>query len=111
MQEPRFRLAAALADRYRIERELGQGGMYLYFSNTYETTGLDWLRATCGGADVPAFTVDPARQPTDCGHPVPFEVNYFDPSFRFPRNLRLSLGSDLHLPWAMAAAVFTWSTA
>jgi len=27
MQEPRFRLAAALADRYRIERELGQGGM------------------------------------------------------------------------------------
>src|SRR3954452_4207562 len=27
MQEPRIRLAAALADRYRIERELGQGGM------------------------------------------------------------------------------------
>jgi len=79
--------------------------MYLYFSNTYETTGLDWLRATCGGADVPAFTVDPARQPTDCGHPVPFEVNYFDPSFRFPRNLRLSLGSDLHLPWAMIGTV------
>ena len=27
MHEPRIRLAAALADRYRIERELGQGGM------------------------------------------------------------------------------------
>src|SRR4026209_2467209 len=27
MHEPRSRLAAALADRYRIERELGQGGM------------------------------------------------------------------------------------
>src|SRR3954465_13820903 len=27
MQEPRIRLAAALADRYRVERELGQGGM------------------------------------------------------------------------------------
>src|SRR6476619_1770897 len=27
MSNPRFRLAAALADRYRIERELGQGGM------------------------------------------------------------------------------------
>ena len=25
MQEPRIRLAAALADRYRIERELGPG--------------------------------------------------------------------------------------
>src|SRR5512138_611587 len=27
MTEPRVRLAAALSDRYRIERELGQGGM------------------------------------------------------------------------------------
>src|ERR1041384_4210165 len=27
MDEPRSRLAAALADRYRFERELGQGGM------------------------------------------------------------------------------------
>ena len=27
MESPRERLAAALADRYRIERELGQGGM------------------------------------------------------------------------------------
>jgi hypothetical protein len=48
--------------------------MYLYFSNTYETTGLDWLRAECEGADVPPFTVDPARQPTTWGHPVPIEV-------------------------------------
>jgi hypothetical protein len=79
--------------------------MYLYFSNVYETTGLDWLRATCGGADVPPFTVDPDRQPTDCGHPVPFEVNFFDPSFRFPRNLRLSLGTDLRLPGAMVGTV------
>ena len=79
--------------------------MYLYFSNVFETTGLDWLRAVCGGADVPAFTVDPAHQPTTCGNPVPFEVNYFNPSFRFPRNLRLSLGTDLRLPWAMTGTV------
>ena len=39
------------------------------------------------------------------GYPVPFEVNYFDPSFRFPRNLRLSLGTDLRLPWAMTGTV------
>jgi hypothetical protein len=73
--------------------------MFLYFSNVFETTGLDWLHAECRGADVPAFTIDPARQPTSCvsSSAVPIEVNYFDPSFRFPRNLRVSLGTDLRL--------------
>ena len=34
MSETRGRLAAALADRYRIERELGQGGMAtVYLAN------------------------------------------------------------------------------
>jgi len=79
--------------------------MYLYFSNVFETTGLDWLRADCSGPDVPAFTIDPAHQPTTCGHPTPIEVNYFDPSFRFPRNLRLALGTDLRLPGDMVGTV------
>ena len=77
--------------------------MFLYFSNVFETTGVDWLRVYCPEGDVPAFTIDPARQPTSCPHgaPIVYEVNYFDPSFRFPRNLRLSLGSDVRLPWGM----------
>ena len=81
--------------------------MFLYFSNVFETTGLSWLRAACGGSNVPAFTVDPADQPASClsGEPIPYEVNYFDPSFRFPRNLRLSLGGDVRLPWGMVGTV------
>jgi len=77
--------------------------MFLYFSNVFETTGLTWLRAHCFGDDVPAFTSDPAQQPTSClqSPPLPYEVNYFDPSFRFPRNLRLSLGADVRLPLGM----------
>jgi hypothetical protein len=77
--------------------------MYLYFSNIFETTGLDWQRVACEGADVPAFTIDPAQQPTECvSRPsFVFEVNYFNPSFRFPQNLRVSLGSDFRLPWNM----------
>jgi hypothetical protein len=77
--------------------------MFLYFSNVFETTGLSWLRVFCPEGDVPAFTSDPAQQPTSCLHrpPIPYEVNYFDPSFRFPRNLRLSLGGDARLPWGM----------
>ena len=81
--------------------------MFLYFSNVFETTGLDWLRADCGPDQVPAFTIDPASQPTSCANEAPFvfEVNYFDPSFRFPRNLRLSLGGDMRLPWGMVGTV------
>ena len=33
--------------------------MFLYFSNVFETTGLDWLRAACAPDEVPAFTIDP----------------------------------------------------
>ena len=81
--------------------------IYLYFSNIFETTGLDWLRVHCTGTDVPAFTIDPGSQPTSCvsSPPVVFEVNSFNPTFRFPRNLRLSLGTDLPLPWSMVGTV------
>ena len=41
--------------------------MYLYFSNIFETNGLNLLRADCSEPrDVPAFTIDPALQPTSC---------------------------------------------
>jgi hypothetical protein len=77
--------------------------MFLYFSNVFEATGLDWRRVACPPGDAPAFTIDPAHQPTSCLQRPPrvFEVAYFDPSFRFPRNLRLSLGGDVRLPWGM----------
>ena len=49
---------------------------------------------------MPAFTADPANQPTSCSsaeEPKAF-VAYFNPNFRFPRNLRVSLGADVRLP-------------
>lgn len=83
--------------------------VYLYFSNIFETTGLNWLRITCGGAATPAITLDPDNQPTSCvgqgPGPVPTEINYFNPSFRYPRNLRLALGTDVALPWNMVGTI------
>lgn len=82
--------------------------IYLYFSNVYESTGLETLFLDCIDADVPAFTsLDPAFQPTACasgatGAPV---VSVFDRSFRFPRNLRLALGADVRLPWSLVGTV------
>ena len=81
---------------------------YHWISSVYGNTGLDASTLFCAGSDVPAFTLDPAGQPTTCGGgPVvpTSEVNYFDPAFRFPRSLRVALGTDLRLPWGMVGTV------
>ena len=77
--------------------------IYLYFSNAFEST----LRVMCGDADVPAFTADPARQPRSCVSTPALvdELSYFNPSFKFPRNLRLSLGGDVALPYGTVGTV------
>jgi hypothetical protein len=74
---------------------------YHWLSTVYGSTGLDAADLYCAGPDVPAFTLDPANQPSTCGtgpsSAIP-TVNYFNPSFRFPRSLRLALGTDFRLP-------------
>ena len=73
---------------------------YHWFNSVYQGTGLEDLELECFGADVPAFTADPTNQPTSCSSaegPKAF-VAYFNPNFRFPRNLRVSLGADVRLP-------------
>jgi hypothetical protein len=69
----------------------------------YRGTGLERFFLSCADESVPVFTLDPAQQPEVCGDgaiglPV---VQTFDPSFRFPRNVRLALGGDTRLPWGL----------
>ena len=56
---------------------------------------------------MPAFTLDPALQPRSCVSTpaLVYELTYFNPSFKFPRNLRLSLGTDIALPWDLVGTV------
>jgi hypothetical protein len=79
----------------------GRPAYHWLMAGPYSGTGLDASSLYCGGAEVPAFTLDPANQPATCGsgsvQATP-EVRYFDASYRFPRSLRLSLGTDLRLP-------------
>jgi carboxypeptidase family protein len=80
---------------------------YFWVAEVYRRTGLGSLTLECFGADVPAFTLDPANQPSTCANfqpPVP-RVGYFDPSFRFPRNLKLAVGADQRLPWGVVGTV------
>jgi len=72
---------------------------YKWFVAVDAHTGRDVVYLQCAGEGVvPAFTLDPTRQPTSCGEgpqaPVGPLVNVFDPGFRFPRNLKLALGVD-----------------
>jgi hypothetical protein len=67
----------------------------------YARTGTRALTIECTGNAVPAFTIDPASQPTACAdtlYPAFARLAYFDPEFRFPQNLKLAVGADLLLP-------------
>jgi hypothetical protein len=80
---------------------------YVWFRNVYGTTGARALRIECVDDAVPDFTLDPRNQPTGCAEPSPptFPLAYFDPDFRFPRNLKVALGADHLLPGGVVATL------
>lgn len=81
---------------------------YKWFDAVYVHTGLEAVDLFCTGDNVPAFTIDPANQPSTCaGGVIPSTplVNVFDPAFRFPRNLKLAVGADHRLPWGVVGTV------
>jgi hypothetical protein len=80
---------------------------FQWFRNVYALTGSRALRLECTGDAVPDFTLDPENPPTACAEPVqptPL-LNYFDPEFRFPHSLKLSLGADRLLPGGVVGTV------
>ena len=81
---------------------------YHWMSSVWAANGLNAAQLICEGADVPAFTLDPANQPSTCGSgssTPSTTVSYFNPAFRFPTNFRVALGTDLHLPWGLVGTV------
>jgi outer membrane receptor protein involved in Fe transport len=83
---------------------------YVWLSNAFVNTGLEQVQLTCLGTDVPAFTVDPANQPSTCASgagasaAVP-SPNYFVEDFKFPQTFRVSLGADHRLPGGFVGTV------
>ena len=83
---------------------------YVWLSNAFVGTGLEQQTLTCTGTTVPAFTPDPASQPTTCAgggaatapRPSP---SYFVKDFKFPQTFRISLGADHRLPGGFVATV------
>jgi len=72
---------------------------YVWISNAYGGTGVEQVALACRTVDkctVPAFNPDPANQPK-LGAAGALSVDMVDPSFKFPRVLRATLGYDRDL--------------
>lgn len=81
---------------------------YVFPADAFRSTGLEQFFLDCVGDDTPAFTLDPARQPSTCraGHPIGApRVAFFDPHYRFPQELKLAIGFDRQLPGRLAGTV------
>jgi len=79
---------------------------YVWVSNAYGNTGLDYTRFTCTNSQTtpnaaPGFVTDPASQPRACTGTTsntPNEINTLSPDFKLPQVFRASLGIDRRLP-------------
>jgi outer membrane receptor protein involved in Fe transport len=84
---------------------------YVWLSNAFVNTGLEQVELTCATAgDIPAFTVDPAAQPSTCpsgagASAARPEPNYFEEDFKFPQTFRVSLGADHRFPAGVVGTV------
>ncbi|HEX2617209.1 MAG TPA: TonB-dependent receptor, partial [Flavobacteriales bacterium] len=88
---------------------------YVWISNAYGNTGLDYIRFTCNGSSAsPNFVADPNNQPTGCRsatggitppNATPSDINTVDPNFRPPQVLRWSLAVDRQMPLGIIGTV------
>ena len=75
---------------------------FAWLANAFQNNGVAARTLVCRGAATPAF--DPSRPaPTEClGPPQPAQstpvINYFDPDFLFPRDMRTMVALDQRLP-------------
>lgn len=84
---------------------------YVWISNAYGNTGLDYVRFTCSSTNTsttdepPPFSRDPRNQPTGCvggaTSIAPNEINLIDPDFKSPQVARYALGVDRQLPFGL----------
>ena len=73
---------------------------YVWISNAYGNTGLDYVRFTCTGTATPAFVSNPENQPRTCAGSTSLaanEINLVDPDFKLPQVLRYNLAVDRDL--------------
>lgn len=84
---------------------------FVWLSNSYGNTGKDVVTVSCNGANTPVFTGEAAfTPPTACrdgsgAQSAQMSVNYVDPDFKYPQDLKASIGVDQALPYGMTGTL------
>jgi outer membrane receptor for ferrienterochelin and colicin len=81
---------------------------FVWISNAYGNTGLEYVSFRCTGNATPAFVADPASQPRNCAGattPAPNNINLVDPDLKLPQVSRWSLAVDRQLPLGLIGTV------
>lgn len=86
---------------------------YVWLSNQYTNTGLEFTRVNTGfnNNNRIVFVPDPNNQPTNVGNAATNEINLVDPDYTYPQLLRGNLAYDRSLGWQglVASAEFLFS--
>lgn len=78
---------------------------YVWISNQFSNTGIEFTRIEARGANAPAFVSDPFAQPESGFAGATNEINVIDQDYRYPQVFRTSLGLDRRLPWDIVASL------
>jgi len=77
---------------------------YVWISNQFGNTGIEFTRYYVTGSSVPAFVADPDNQPKGFAVQTS-EINVMDKDFLFPQVARINLAYDRELPWGLKGTV------
>ncbi|WP_234567530.1 TonB-dependent receptor [Rhodohalobacter sp. 614A] len=83
---------------------------FVWISNQYSNTGVDYGRVDVSGGFDGLFSPDPDNQPRPGDHPAlepinTTEVNLIDEDFKYPQSLKVNLAVDQELPWGVVATL------
>lgn len=78
---------------------------YVWVSNQYSNTGIEFTRIRRTGTDTPQFSADPFNQFESTAGAFTNEVDLIDKDFKFPQVLRTNLGFDRQLPLGLIGTV------
>ncbi len=81
---------------------------FVWISNAYGNTGLEYVSFRCTGSSTPAFVADPLNQPRNCAGattPAPNNISLVDADLKLPQVSRWSLAIDRQLPLGLIGTV------
>jgi hypothetical protein len=78
---------------------------YVWISNQFSNTGLEFSRLYISWGNIPDFEPDPYNQPEEGFSADSNEINLIDEDFKYPQVLRTNLAVDQELPFGFTGTI------